>query len=324
MQERVTLAYCQANYTKRSSKGFKTVCPSCSGHDLWVTQPTAYCFECSVSYRVVENLDDPIPEYTPSKYIVKPYDTKAIRQTYNDAAHYYHSCITPEHEAFLKTRGITTEAINFYKIGFCSTSSHPMYLTETAKEAGLADSRGTPWLAGRIVFPYFGDGEVTDLRGRALTDCNAPRYKSLYHKSEQRGAIYPYNYDVALQRAMKTGSLVVTEGEVKAIVASMQGFAIMALPGMLSYKPALVQQLGIKIVVMFDSNSAPEDRVRVDRAIAKFSTHIPQFSVVTLPLLGKDKMDVDSYLLSGDNTSRFQHFIDNAIAYKDYQKLRSF
>jgi len=325
MREPITLEYCEKNKTKRASRGYKTVCPGCRGNDLWITpgNSSGYCWECGTPYKVVASLDDvDTAAYKP--YIGKPFDTAAIRHAYAEASDYYHSCISKEHEEFLKQRGITQEAISFFKIGFCPSGTSPMYLTETAKEAGLADGRGRPWLADRIVFPYIADREVTDLRGRTMTG-EDPKYKSLYHRSEQRGALYPYNFDAAMKKAAETKTLIVTEGEIKAVVADRHNFAIMALPGMLSYRPALVQQPGIKIVVMFDNSSDPDDKVRVDRAIARLAQRVPNFSVVTLPLLGRDKMDIDTYLLAADNNeARFKHFIDNAIDYAQYRRLRSF
>jgi hypothetical protein len=324
MREAITIEYCEKNRTKRATRGYKAVCPGCAGNDLWVTPEnrSCYCWECGTAYRITSGDQDTwMPAHS---YAVKEFDTKAIRQVYNEAASYYHSCLSKEHEQFLKQRGITQEAINFFKIGFCPSGVMPMYLTETAKEAGIADGKGRPWLADRIVFPYIADGEITDLRGRTTTN-EDPKYKSLYHKSAQRGALYPFNYDAALKKAQNSKTIIITEGEIKAVVADQYNFSIVALPGMLSYRPGLVSQPGIRIVVVFDNSAYPDDRVRVDRAIARLSQHIPYFSVVTLPLLGEEKMDIDSYLVRDDrNVARFQHFVDNAIDYPLYRRLRGF
>jgi hypothetical protein len=324
MRELVTIDYCESNKTKSATRGYKTVCPSCRGRDLWVTPEnnTCYCWECGVSYKMVRSLDD-VQEDTRT-FVHKAFDTKAIRSAYGEAADYYHSCISKEHEVFLRQRGITQESINFFKIGFCPSGTAPMYLTETAKDAGLANRKGEPWLAERIVFPYIADGEITDIRGRSIHG-EDPKYLSLYHRSEQRGALYPYNYDAALKKSFETKVLILTEGEIKAVVADRLDFAIMALPGMLSYRSGLVAQPGIKMVVVFDNSSDQADRIRVDRAIARMTTRLPAFSVVTLPLLGEHKMDIDAYLLHDKGgKDRFQYYVDNAINYTMYKRLRSF
>lgn len=325
MRELLTIEYCERNRTKKAARGYKTVCPSCVGRDLWVTKETSscYCFECGTSYTLVISLDAP---YKPKQRALpeKQFDTKAIRSAYAHAADYYHSCISKEHEQALLARGISQEAISFFKIGFCPSGISPMYLTETAKEAGLADGKGRPWLSDRIVFPYIAEGEITDLRGRSFLG-EDPKYKSLYHRAGQRGAIYPFNYDAAMQKARETKTLIVTEGEIKAMVADQLNFAIVAFPGMLSYRPALIQQPGIKTIVIFDNSVDLEDRIRVDKAIARLATHIPEFSVVTLPLLGEIKMDIDTYLLhKRGGADRFHYAVDNAIGYTYYQRLRNF
>lgn len=302
-----------------SGKKHKIICPSCNGNDLAIKQGSgfAHCFECGESYRIGERPDRQI-----DNNIV--FDIDGIQQIYGEAAEYYHSCITRENEAYLLTRGIDRKAIDLFKIGFCPASINALHQKPMAKQAGLASSYGTPWLSNRITFPYISaDGRVTDLRGRAISPDSERKYLSLFHRSDARGAIYPFNYDRSMERAMRSGTLIITEGEIKAVVADMHNFAITALPGMTSYRKALISQPGIKLVVIYDSSVVPEDRVRVDRALYKLSQHIPKFSVVTLPLFGHPKMDVDLFLIE-KGADRFRYMIDNAVDYSMYKKLRAF
>jgi uncharacterized protein (DUF983 family) len=46
--------YLVTHRTKRATRGWKAVCPSCSGNDLWYTQDngSAFCFECGAVYHV--------------------------------------------------------------------------------------------------------------------------------------------------------------------------------------------------------------------------------------------------------------------------------
>lgn len=312
--------YIRNNGTKKN----KVRCPSCAGNDLGVkpSDGFAHCWECGANYRIGEDNGT----YRRPRDDGVTFDTAAIRQLYGEATDYYHSCIGKEQLDFLRTRGIDDTAIELFKIGFCPNSSAPMYTSKTARESGLADSRGTPWLADRIVFPYIAEGVVTDIRGRTMQSDDDMKYKSLYHGSRARGAIYPYNYDAALTLAHKTKQLILTEGEIKAVVADRYGFATMALPGMLSYRPGLVMQAGIQLIVIYDSSNLKEDRLRVDKAIRDLARRIPEFSVVTLPLLGNTKMDVDSFILAsnGGGAHRLQHMVDNAINYRKYVELRKF
>lgn len=317
MFEYISEDYVARNRTKKN----KTICPSCGGNDLGIKSQDrfAHCWECGANYRIGSEEDF---KHAADRVDNVVFDTEAIRSLYSEAGEYYHSCLSADHIDYLHNRGIDDNAIQLFKIGFCPSGTSRMYTNPIARQAGLADSHGNPWLANRIVFPYIADGKITDLRGRAL-DNDEARYKSLYHRAERRGAVYPFNYDRALKHLGKTKTLILTEGEIKAIVADTEGFAIMALPGMLSFRSALVQQPGIRVVVAYDSTDKPEDKLRVDRAIHHLQRRIPEFYVVTLPLMGKDKMDVDLFLLLGGK-DRFQHYIDNAVPYSLYKQLRAF
>jgi hypothetical protein len=317
MLEHITEEYVATHRTKKG----KIRCPSCGGNDLGIKEQDrfAHCWECGVNYRIGEGRI-----YRQEQRDTVEFDTSAIRALYGQATEYYHSCIDKEHREFLRSRGIDDNAIDLFKIGFCPPSTHPLYTSKTAKESGIADGRGTPWLANRIVFPYIAENEITDIRGRIFIDDGGPKYKSLYHGARARGAVYPFNYDAALQKALKSKVLIITEGEIKAVIGDLKGFAVVGLPGMTSSRQ-IVLQPGVKIVVIYDNSSDPEDRLRVDRAIANLSPRLVTFSVVTLPLLGEQKMDIDSFLLHAKGGPDWlQHMVDNAVDYTRYKELRRF
>lgn len=317
MPDFITEDYVERNKTKPH----KVRCPSCAGNDLSIFPDGtgAHCFECDAYYRIGEqraarHFDDG-----------KVFDTHAIRELYGQATDYYHSCIGTDQLDFLHSRGIDDNAIALFKIGFCPQSTAPIYHSKTAREAGIADSKGNPFLANRITFPYMADGQITDIRGRSMSYDDPRRYLNPYHRSWKRGADYPFNYDLALQKAIESKTLILTEGEIKAVVADRNGFAVMAFPGMTSYRRGFVPQPGIKIVVIYDNTDRYEDRIRVDRAIFDLTMSIPMFSVVTLPLLGEHKMDIDAFILHDrGGAPRLKHMVDNAAAYGQYKELRKF
>lgn len=318
--ETLTLDYIQANRTKRATRGWKVTCPSCSGKDLWVTPSNGrgFCFECGTPYSIGDE------RRSFDSYPQPVFNVPAIRQIYRTASEHYHDCLTPDHRTYLANRGMDSTAVDLFRVGYCPAGVMPLYQTTIAKEAGIADRTGEPWLAERIVFPYVADGEVTDLRGRVLGN-EEPRYKSLYHKSQTRGAVYPFNYDRAIARAKDTRTIIITEGEIKAAIADLHGFAAVALPGMLSWRPGFIANSDIKLVVMFDNAHDLTDRVRVDKAIYRLSKVIPYFNVGVLPLLGEQKMDIDTFLLHPKGGySRFQYILDNACTYSFYRQLRRF
>ena len=317
------LQWALAHRTKTAARGFKCVCPSCGGNDVWVTPHTllGHCFECGASYRMVEEGKERAVSHTTR--VLPPFDTTSIRRLYNELAEYYHSCIELDHRMYLYSRGLTDAAISTFKIGYCPPDHLSIYTSRLSRDAGVASYGSEPWLANRIVFPYIAEYEITDMRGRVLGD-DPMRYKSLYHRPERRGAVFPFNHDRAYKRSTETGTLVITEGELKAIVADMYGFAVMALPGILSYRSIIVPPK-VKLVVVFDSDSKQESNVRVDRAIARLADRVPPFSVGTLSLFGETKMDIDSFLTHPKGgPDMFQYIVDHALPYKDYRSYRRF
>lgn len=321
MRETLSEAYILANRTKSASRGWKVVCPACSGNDCWITLDNnqGFCFECGTGYDIGEN-----KYYKPRKQEVRDLDVPSIRQLYDTAVNYYHGCLTPDHLEYLDRRGIDRNDVETFRIGFCPSSNAPIYHSPVARDAGIADYAGTPWLANRIVFPYFAEGHATDLRGRS-TDGTDPKYKSLYHHAVSRGAWYPFNYERAYAMSRATKTVIVTEGEIKAIVADKFGHAAVAFPGMLSLRPGVVFDADVRIVVIYDNSADPADRVRVDRAIYKLSERLGIFYVSTLPLLGDTKQDIDSFLLHRKGGPvRFQQIVDSAVTYDMYKRLRRF
>lgn len=320
MRQYLSQEYCENNRTKPG----KIRCPSCLGNDMWYTprNATTYCFECSASFGVGD--EDAQRRYIDRER--KLLDVHEIRRTYAIMRDFYRDSLLPEHRLYLANRGIDQYALDMFQIGFCPPVIIPHYKTKGAKEAGLYKFDGTPFLSDRIVFPYLANDEVTDMRGRMVVDNqDEPRYKSPYHGSAMRGAIYPYNYDRAIQKARKKGYLMITEGEIKAILGDLHGFPIMALPGMSTWRPGLILEPGLQFVVIFDNSAKEEDRIRVDHAIYKLSHNIPYFSVATLPLLGQQKMDVDAYLLhSQGGPQRLERLVEGAVPYTRYKKLRRF
>jgi DNA primase len=318
--EVLTEAYLVEYRTKRATRGWKAVCPSCGGNDLWYTVNTssAYCFECGSSYRVG---DKPV-NTTPTLY--SPEEVAAVREAYEIAHTLYRERLSSSHRLYLADRGIDSSIIDQFYIGYCPTTILPMYSLEPAKLAGLCDSRGRPILGNRIVFPYPAYSKVTDMRGRAVQDVH-PRYISPRIEAIARGATFPFNYDRALQRLKQTGTLIITEGEIKAILADAHGYAAVALPGMMTWRTGVLDLLSSRVVVVFDNSVDPWDRIRVDKAIARIANRIPEFYVGVLPLLGEDKQDIDSFLLHPKGGySRFDYIINNAIPFATYRQLRRF
>lgn len=309
--------YVETQYTKSASRGWKVLCPSCGGNDLWYTPENnrAYCFECSANYSIGEQKN---------KEDIPVFDVDKIRSFYTSVASEYHSLIDKDHREYLHSRGVDDSAIDNFQIGYCPAGHLLQYRSDIARYSGIVSRDATSWLSNRIVFPYIAESVVTDMRGRSMSG-EDPKYKSAFHRSYSRGAIFPYNYDRASERSRDTKRVIITEGEIKAILADVHGYAAIALPGMTSWRRNTIFPSDVDIITVFDNSAKFSDRIRVDKAIAKITRYVPNLYVALLPLLGESKMDIDSYLLhKRGGAQRFDRIINGALEYKDYVKLRRF
>lgn len=296
---------------------WKSICPDCGNNNLYYTSHNgfAYCFNCGSAFTTSKR------EYVEEK----EKDVKAIRGYYRKIQREYAGYITKEHEQYFERRGIDRGGIELFKLGYCPPSSLEAYFDPVAKEAGLADYQNNPVLSERYIFPYVSDGDVIDMRGRASQVDQDPKYKSARWSSKSRGAVYPFNWDNAQLLARQKKYLVITEGEIKAAVAHLQGFPCVALPGMMSWRDGLRPDSDWKLIVIFDSTAHRESQQDIDIAIRRLNERLINLHVARLPLLGQSKQDIDSFLLHPKGgAQRLEYLISNAVSYKEYSQLRTF
>lgn len=265
--------------------GIKLPCPSCNHVTFWYTEYNhfGYCFRCEYQER------------EGSTEVVKIRgNVSAYRALYTELTDHYHKSLLPEHRDYLNKRGITDDTIDHFKLGFCSSKAHTLYKHPLAHESGVVTQHGKPILAGRIVFPYWLYNEVTDIRGRLYAG-NGERYLSLLGSTYYRGADYAFNINT------KEQEILITEGEIKAIAAWQCGIYAVGLSGILSKrKVSLVDTQ--KQVICFDSQIP---MWHVQQAIDTQAKRLTNPYILTLPLQGKQKQDIDSYVLDfGANNFR--------------------
>lgn len=319
MLQPISSEYIKSNTREYHPRGVKAICPDCGGHNLYYTEDNGlcFCFNCSASYKVNDHQNERAP--------VKEKDIPAIRAYYGELAEFYHGCIDSETRDYLNHRGIDDNAIQEFSIGYCPTGSLGFYKNPIALDAGVATTSGNPSLADRITLPYIVDGEVSDIRGRATKKEQDPKYKSLFGSSESRGAYYMFNWERASKKARTSKYIIITEGELKALVADRFGFPCVALPGMATWRRVFIPESDWKVIVIFDSSSNAKARREIDHAITRVHERMPTIAVGTLPLLGEDKQDIDSYLLHRNGgKERLQTVVDEAISYDEYRRLRAF
>jgi DNA primase len=286
--------------------GHKETCPECGGHNLYVTPHNGlkYCFNCGYRNGRSQN----------AVFAKNSETIEEIRDYYNRCVSYYTSCLSNEAYSYLQSRGISDADIKQRRIGFCPDTHHSLYDSPIAKTAGISTGRNSV-LHSRIIFPYLTPtGQVVDMRGRSLAD-DAVRYKGPFGSAFTRGADeWPYGAESV------GNSFLVTEGEVKAIVATQHGFPAVGLPGINSWKWRTRELAGESVTIVFDSQQDPAINEAVYQAVDKLASRLNECKVVTLPLMGNSKMDLDTFIL----TRGFQEFkliLDKALPYTTWAQL---
>jgi DNA primase len=288
--------------------GYKDICPECNGHNFYITPENgkAYCFNCG-HYKRGENNQQAIPKR--SKY------KKEIRAFYKEVSEYFHRCLWDNYEALMYyfSRGITEDTIKDLSLGYVPTGRHPLCKLPECYEAGLTRDHNTWFQGGRVSFPFIVNEEITDIWARSLTN-DEPRYLGPNHSAYQRWADYPYLYD----DGYNSNTVVLTEGIIKPILphqAKIEG--TIGFPGTLSRRE-FTPYKGQKVVICFDSQR--KNRKQLIAAIDKKANTYPNSYVATLPLRGKDKQDIDSYIQQF-GVEEYRKVIDNALPHKEWKQL---
>jgi len=315
----ISLQYCNDHFVKDCGKGFKSICPLCSGNDMWVTSfnGRAYCFNCGTPFNIDGSTNNSIPK--------KNLDIQKIREVYSRVISVYRRSLDNGIINYLYNRGLDDSLIEDFFIGYCPDSLLSIYKLDGIIDSGLLSRGGDVVLSQRVVFPYIANyGDITDLRGRSLGS-EEPRYKSVFGAARSRGAIYPYNYDNALKRYHEEGKefIILTEGEIKTIILHSFGYSVMGLPGINSWRGGFSSG-DIPVIVLFDNEKDVFSRLRLDKAIMKFSQEIPNLYVAVLPLI-EDSIGADDFLFHQQGGfNKLDSVVNNAIPYDRYKKIRRF
>ncbi len=284
------------------TSAYKTTCPFCGGHNFYVTPQNgmSYCFNCThTEYEQGQAKQEKIRFHA----------VEDLRNYYTEVTAYYHSCLGSQEHAYLRERGIKDSTIEELKIGFCPASTHALYLSPIGIDSGIVNTTRSPTLADRIVFPYWLDGKVTDIRGRSLTDTEM-KYKSPFHSAYYRGADYSF-----LTKTGPAKTVVVTEGEIKAILPNQEGLSTVGLPGMNSFRKISTSTY-LKIVLCFDNQRRTRQHLlaSIKRYAEKLSCDV---WIATLPLRGKEKQDIDSYIMQYGIDS-YKKVIASAVPFRTW------
>jgi DNA primase len=276
------------------------------------------CWHCIASGKIIADGSYEIKEVETRPVL----DIPKIRDLYTNLADKFHNTLTNAVREYLKSRGLTDETIEKFKLGFCSTGFYDEYASSVAEDAGII-YQNFPILANRVVIPYFVNSEVTDLRGRIIEPLfnykkNTPTYLSLFGTYESRGATFLFNHDIIDQ----CNRVILTEGEFKALVAIQHGFPVVATPGIMRWTEEWTNLLRNKQVVLAADNEKVSKRRTPAYIQAKtLSKYLPNLKVAILFRdKTENKVDVDSFIINRGVRS-FERLIEAAIDVDVYLRL---
>jgi len=122
-----------------------------------------------------------------------------IHNLFTESVEVYHKNLKPEHYDYIKEKwGITTETVDKFKIGYATLDRNLTNLDKTTlKKSGLVyvnnGMMGGEVFSGRIVFPYWKNGKVAYMIGRATEETpklkdgsEPPKYQKLLVYKEGR------------------------------------------------------------------------------------------------------------------------------------------
>ena len=190
-------------------------------------------------------------------------DQAALRQVLN----YYHERLreNPPALAYLKKRGITAEAVDFFHVGFVDRTlglrlparnrAAGAAMRERLTRLGILRDTGHEHLRGRVVFPVIAEnGEIGTVYGRAIDD-GGKHDRHLFLRGAQRGVWNP--------AALCSPEIIVTEGIIDALsfwCAGFRnvttGFSAKALPDELL--AALLRAKTQRVFIAYDRDEAGE------------------------------------------------------------------
>jgi len=303
---------------RRLGQELHSACPFCqAGDDRFVIWPhgTYWCRQCGRKGRVEGLLHqlgmEPVA-FTPSQpgNDADPALVAGYRDLYRQVAEVARADVNV---AFWQQRGLKPWAISELGLGHGSgdvTCLVGGFERQQSIGAGLITDRGRPAavLRDTHLIPWFHCGQVINQRGRRPGHGG---YLELRGSRRQRGGYGLYLADCLDH----TDSVMLTEGEIKAMVAWQAwreadlSMPAVAKPGAGDWHAAYANLLrGKTVYLAYDSDPAGQAATRRDgerlRGVA------PDVKAIRWPDVG-DKIDLDGFILS-HGTEAMQRLIDQA------------
>jgi len=198
---------------------------------------------------------------------------------------------------YAKARGITSEAIKRFLIGYAPTNNTgvKVYLTRqdfTAKE--MNDAGSPERFTNRLMFPIFDTvGNVSGFTGRALTDNQEPKYLNTRETATFHKARILYGFDIAKKTIREKNMAVLVEGQMDVVmshIASVINAVATSGTALTEDHLLLIRRQTNRVTLAFDNDDAGFKTTL--KAIEMAWQLSLDTSVVTMPEGCKDAGDV--------------------------------
>lgn len=255
-----------------------------------------------------------------------------LYEAYNFAVKYYQNNLSAtvgkEARSYLSKRGINEEAIKEFEIGLSLESRDDLtklleskkYELSTLNRIGLSSDDHDIY-NDRIMFPLYDVfGQVVGFSGRIYKDVDQNKYLNTKETDIFKKGEMLYHYHIAREECRLKKSVIVMEGFMDVIRASIVGVKnTVALMGtaLTNNQFNLIKRLSNNIILCLDGDDPGV------KAMLSIGEHLLDQGVEVRVVVLPDNDDPDSFILK-NGKERFLGLIENAINFSDFkmQSLR--
>lgn len=255
-----------------------------------------------------------------------------LYEAYNFAVKYFQNnlsaAVGKEARAYLSKRGINEEAIKEFEIGLSLESRDDLtkllvskkYELSTLNKIGLSSDDHDIY-DDRIMFPLYDvSGQVVGFSGRIYKDVDQNKYLNTKETDIFKKGEMLYHYHVAREECRLKKSVIVMEGFMDVIRASIVGVKnTVALMGtaLTNNQFNLIKRLSNNIILCLDGDDPGV------KAMLSIGEHLLDEGVEVKVVVLPDNDDPDSFILK-HGKERFIGLVENALNFSDFkmQQLR--
>lgn len=255
-----------------------------------------------------------------------------LYEAYNFAVKYFQNNLSAsvgkEARAYLSKRGINEEAIKEFEIGLSLESRDDLtkllvskkYELSTLNKIGLSSDDHDIY-DDRIMFPLYDvSGQVVGFSGRTYKDVDQNKYLNTKETDIFKKGEMLYHYHIAREECRLKKSVIVMEGFMDVIRASIVGVKnTVALMGtaLTNNQFNLIKRLSNNIILCLDGDDPGV------KAMLSIGEHLLDEGVEVKVVVLPDNDDPDSFILK-HGKERFIGLVENALNFSDFkmQQLR--